>query len=419
MSSSNQESEKRFRVCESCGRLTPAHLPRCVECGQASVKALAEAAEREKEERFARTFFTRGAPATFALIGANVAVFVLLASVAKTVDPGTLSYQAALIAFGAKVNSLINQGEYWRFVTPMFLHVGAIHLLVNMYSLYAIGPQVERLYGTSRFLLIYLLSGVAGVAASYAFPSNAGVPSAGASGALFGLLGALLVFGFRFRSELPGVFRRAFSPRGLVPVLVLNLFITFAIPVIDKGAHLGGLAAGAALAAVIPYFRTSERRAGLLWRALATLAVVATVACFALAFRSYRPISTTGNRFIEVYNDTQKADQDAFQAARDAADGQAVPPDAAEKARAAARDLRSGAGVDDASEALFRREADQLDRIAALLERKGQRPSAGEVQAIVDDEKKIDEEWTAWLDSSGADLGIVRKQDNPGGDDGN
>jgi len=141
---------------------------------------MAEAAERESEERFARSFFTRGAPATWALIGANLALFVLLAWIARTVNADTPAYTSALIELGAKVNELIAAGQYWRLVTPMFLHVGAIHLTVNMYSLYAIGPQVERLYGTSRFLLIYLVSGVAGVAASYAFPMHRGGVSAGA-----------------------------------------------------------------------------------------------------------------------------------------------------------------------------------------------------------------------------------------------
>src|SRR5215203_4013989 len=232
MESSPSSKERPFRMCPACGRLTPSHLPRCVECGEPSVQAMAEAVELEDEQRFARTFFMRGTPATWALIGANVAVFILMTFVAKSVSPSDPSYNAALIAFGAKLNALIDQGEFWRFVNPIFIHIGPMHLLVNMYSLYAIGPQVERLYGTARFLILYLLTGVAGVGASYWFAKNPNGVSAGASGALFGLLGVLFVFGWRFRKELPGVFRQAFSPRGLVPVLVLNLFITFAIPYI-------------------------------------------------------------------------------------------------------------------------------------------------------------------------------------------
>src|SRR5262244_514593 len=120
--------ERPFRVCPSCGKLTPSHLPRCIECGQQSVQAIAEARERDDEQRFARTFFTRGTPATWALIGANVAVFVLMSVVARTIDPDSPRYMAALTNFGAKVNALIDEGQYWRFVTPTFIHIGLMHL---------------------------------------------------------------------------------------------------------------------------------------------------------------------------------------------------------------------------------------------------------------------------------------------------
>jgi membrane associated rhomboid family serine protease len=417
--------ERPFRVCESCGRLTPKHLPRCVECGEASVQAMAEEAERASEERFARAFFTRGAPATWALIGANVAVFVLMFAVAKTANPGDPRYNSALVEFGAKVNRLIAQGEYWRLVTPMFIHIGLPHLLVNMYSLYAIGPQVERLYGTARFLILYLVSGFVGVLASYLFPLTANGVSAGASGALFGLLGVLFVFGWRYRAELPGVFRQAFNPRGLVPVLLLNLFITFAIPFIDKGAHLGGLAAGAMLAAVIPYFRTGERRAGLVWRALAAIVVAGTLACFAFAWRSYEPVrgatAADLNRFVEVYNRTDTADAEARRNVRAAADGSAVPPDAAPKAAAAAKDARTGAGIDPESSALMERNAAQLDRAAELLGRSPSRPTPAEADAYEQDAKALEDAWAAWLKNTGESYGITTKE-NPnesGGNDGN
>lgn len=421
-----QPKERQFRVCDACGRLTPSNLPRCVECGEASAQAVAEAAERASEERFARSFFTRGAPATWALIGANVAIFVLLASIARTINPSAPSYQSALIELGAKVNALIDAGQTWRFVTPMFLHVGAFHLLVNMYSLYAIGPQVERLYGTARFLLIYLVSGVVGVAASYAYPMNKAVVSAGASGALFGLLGVLLVFGLRYRSELPGMFRQAFSPRGLIPVLLLNLFLTFSISAIDKGAHLGGLAAGAALGAAIPYFRPDERRASLVWRILACLAVVATLGCFAAAFKSFdpsriKPVTTTEiNRFIKDYNDTQGARAAALSAASDAADGKAVKPEAVTTALEAAQ-RASGCGLDDDSRALFGRETELLTLSArAIGGERGARPTADEIAKLKGDAKDLDDAWAAWLKANGDAYGIRQTEDSetPGGNDG-
>jgi rhomboid protease GluP len=413
------KQERPFRMCSACGRLTPTHLPRCVECGEPSVQAMAEAVEREHEQRFARAFFTRGTPATWALIGANVAIFVLMALVAHTIDPSDPRYNDALIAFGAKVKPLIDEGQYWRFVTPAFIHIGVMHLGVNMYSLYAIGPQVERLYGTARFLILYLVAGTAGVVGSYLLSSGAGV-SAGASGALFGLLGVLLVFGIRYRSELPGMFRQAFNPRGLMPVLLLNLFITFAFPIIDKWAHLGGLIAGAALAAVIPYFRSNERRASVIWRVVAALCVIGTLTCFGFAFKSYKGSANVG-RFVDVYNATNKAVDAAVTAAAKAADRQAVLPTATTEARDAATTARSGAGVDKASSDLLERDAALLDRIADALSAGPGALTPEAAQGFDAERRQLEHDWDDWLGRNGASYGVGKddKDNGSGGDDGN
>ena len=175
-----------------------------------------------------------------------------------------------LVAYGAKLNSLVNAGQWWRLIAPMFVHVSLLHLLVNMYSLWIIGPYVEKLYGASKFVVIWVLTGIAGLVASYLTVVGPAVPlgglgrfifkihddaSAGASGALFGLVGVLFVFGIKFRHELPEGFKRAFGI-GLLPMIVLNLFIGYVgRGIIDNAAHLGGLAAGAALALVIDYRR--------------------------------------------------------------------------------------------------------------------------------------------------------------------
>src|SRR6185436_17481336 len=168
-----------------------------------------------------------------------------------------------LLAFGAKLNYFIqNQLEWWRLVTPMFLHVNLLHLLINMYSLWIVGPYVEKLYGSAKFVVFWVLTGVAGLVASYLTVrpgmsvgsigrflfKNADVPSAGASGALFGLVGVLFVFGIKFRHELPEGFRRAFGT-GLLPMIMLNLFIGYVgRGFIDNAAHLGGLLSGALVA---------------------------------------------------------------------------------------------------------------------------------------------------------------------------
>lgn len=185
---------------------------------------------------FALGRLPNGSPLTAAL-GLQGAVRVVAERYAY-LPPGT----PLLYAVGWKDTSQIAAGEYWRLVTPLFLHGGLVHLFFNGYALYIIGPQVERLFGYLRFAAIYLLSGIAGVIASMAFNPN--VPSVGASGAIFGLLGALMVYLYRNRSLLGGVGRRRLS--AVLQVAVLNLLIGLA-PNIDNWGHVGGLVGGAAL----------------------------------------------------------------------------------------------------------------------------------------------------------------------------
>jgi membrane associated rhomboid family serine protease len=426
--------QRPFRVCPACGQPTPANRPFCVVCGEPAVRAMAEEAEREHEERFANTYFARGTAATWALIGANVAVYMLMFATSGAFGPPSESYMVALVNYGAKVNALVDQGEYWRLVTPIFIHIGPIHLFVNMYSLHAIGPQVERLYGTSRFLLLYLLSGVAGVVGSYYWVTYRGGdgPSAGASGALFGLLGVLLVFGLRYRHELPGIFRQAFNPQGLVPVLGLNLIITFAIPFIDAGAHLGGLVAGGALAAIIPYFRSTEERAGFVWRLLAVLSVVAVAASFAIAFRAPRrgpeavaellgaAAEPEVARFIEVYERRARSLQEADDALEKAADKRAVSVDVAARTRETAAALRAQPGFDNRSRELLARDAALLDRAADLLTGDRSQLDGAAHEAFNRDAVQSQRDWAAWIRSEGGKykLALRENSETSGGEDG-
>lgn len=142
-----------------------------------------------------------------------------------------------LLKFGANLDVLTKRGEYYRILTCIFLHIGIVHLLLNMYSLYIIGPQVESFYGKIKYLFIYLYSGVCGSILSLAFSNN--VISAGASGAIFGLLGSLLYFGYHYRVYLGNVIKSQ-----IIPVILVNLFIGFITPGIDNFAHIGGLIGG-------------------------------------------------------------------------------------------------------------------------------------------------------------------------------
>lgn len=169
-----------------------------------------------------------------------LAMMVLSALRGEGVLAGSLSVSTdVLIAFGAKVNLLIAAGQFWRLVTANFLHVSLLHLAFNSYALWQLGPEVERLYGPRRFLVIYLLTGVFGATASYAW---GGALSAGASGAIFGLVGVLLAYFLRHRA-LFGRRGRAYLSNMLF-IVIINLFIGFSSPGIDNWGHIGGLVAG-------------------------------------------------------------------------------------------------------------------------------------------------------------------------------
>lgn len=200
----------------------------------------------ESDIEFLQAFWSRRPVFTYLFFALNIFIFVLMEFA------GGATNEAVLMAFGVKANALIDQGQYWRFVMPIFLHIGFLHIGFNSYALWIVGPQVEKLYGGARFVLLYLATGIAGVAGSYWYHPQA--ISAGASGAIFGLFGVLLVFGFRHRHNIPPFFRRAVGT-GVLPVIVLNLIIGFSIPAIDNSAHIGGLLMGMALAAVIPFQR--------------------------------------------------------------------------------------------------------------------------------------------------------------------
>lgn len=188
------------------------------------------------------------APVTFAIIAFTGAVFLLQVAssyLGRTpfVLPRGLRTYDLLQAWGAKDSTLLVQGQIWRFVTPVFIHAGLLHIGVNMYSLFALGPAVERFFGPPRYLAVYLYSGIAGVILStIATPAC----SVGASGAIFGLLGALAMFLYMHR----GVFGRGagIMLRQLIIVGGLNLLLSLS-PGIDLWGHVGGLVAGAACTA--------------------------------------------------------------------------------------------------------------------------------------------------------------------------
>lgn len=150
--------------------------------------------------------------------------------------------------YGALVNfNMMNHDftELYRLGTSVFLHAGLIHLLCNMYSLYIIGPQLESFFGKVKYSIIFIGSGIIGNLLSMAFLQN-NVVSVGASGAIFGLLGALLYFGYHYRVYLSGVIKSQ-----IIPLIGLNLLLGFMIAGINNLAHIGGLVGGILLSMAV------------------------------------------------------------------------------------------------------------------------------------------------------------------------
>ena len=296
-------------MCRSCGSIIGGGQQQCAVCGtSASGPTSAEqprtAADGETM-RFARAVLSRPYKFTIILLVANFFVFALMWQASGISLSLTAVLPAeVLLPFGAKLNYYIHaQHQWWRFVTPMFLHVNLLHLLVNMYSLWIVGPYVEKLYGSAKFVVFWVLTGVGGVVASYLTVrpglgagaiagfifKTVDTPSAGASGALFGLVGVLFVFGIKFRQELPEGFKRAFGT-GLLPMIVLNLFIGFMLRgFIDNAAHLGGMLSGAVLALVVDYRRPGERSGvAITWRVLQIAAIALVAVSFLKTAQHFR-----------------------------------------------------------------------------------------------------------------------------------
>ena len=180
---------------------------------------------------------------TWTILALNVAVWAMDLLAGPLLGALTGSGQPhLLLALGAKHNDLIVLGETWRLITPIFLHVGILHLAFNSYAIYMIGPQIECFFGPHRFASIYLLSGVYGVLLSFVLSD---APSAGASGAIFGLIGTQAAFFYRYRN--------AFGDRGrrqlysTILVIAFNMVLTLTAQGIDVWGHIGGLATGGIL----------------------------------------------------------------------------------------------------------------------------------------------------------------------------
>ena len=226
-----------------------------------------------------------------AFLALNLAIFLL------EVFTGGSTNTLNLIRFGAQYGPAIDAREYWRFITAAFLHIGILHILVNGFCLWELGRPLERLYGSAQFGFTYLISGAGGSLVSFfahEFVSPQTV-SAGASGAIFGVAGALAVAGWRFKHLVPENFGKIFGV-GVAPFIALNLYYGFTHPGIDNFAHLGGVTAGVLCGLVLKPQAQTRREA---WIAVSGFVILVLIA-FGIQYRAARNYDRTLHTAAEM-----------------------------------------------------------------------------------------------------------------------
>ncbi len=186
---------------------------------------------RESEKR--NSMFKKETPiVTYILVFINILLFIitgLMSHNLSSIDSNTL------YRFGGLTS---NTTEYYRLITSAFLHVGFYHIFCNMYALLVVGPQVEQFFGRKKYILIYLLSAIMGSLFVVVF-TKSNIVSVGASGAIFGLFGAIVYFGYNYRGYIGNLLLNQ-----MIPAIAINLFISFLSPFISAPAHIGGLVGG-------------------------------------------------------------------------------------------------------------------------------------------------------------------------------
>lgn len=196
----------------------------------------------KEDNELAKIFLKKDQPiVTYSIILLNIIVFML----------SLLDYNM-IINYFANYYINVKNGEIYRLLTACFVHANFLHIFFNMYALYYIGPMVEKYYGKLKYLLIYLGSGIMGSLFSVVLSNNVSI---GASGAIFGLFGSMLYFGYKYRATLDGFVRS-----GIIPVLFINLILGFIVPNIDVYGHIGGLVGGLLLSYIVGVYRKCKKK---------------------------------------------------------------------------------------------------------------------------------------------------------------
>ena len=269
------------RMCPECRGLIDRDVSPCPLCG-ASIRS------PRSQSRILGGLLPLPSTASSTIVGVTIALYALSWYMTqKNAEPGQTFGLGGidghvLVRLGAKFGPLIIAGDWWRLVTPIFLHASLLHIGMNLWCLFDIGPAVEALFSTSKFVFFYFLTGVVGFIFSLVWSPH-GI-SIGASGAVLGLIGVLL--GATYQHGTVGRQYRSQLWHWLILIAVLGLFSAT-----DNAAHLGGLVSGALLGYLVPEGEPQTRATENAWNILAMISIMIIAASFALmALQMNRPL---------------------------------------------------------------------------------------------------------------------------------
>lgn len=271
------------KMCPACRALVDRNERVCPFCGENT-----SGAPRGGATRVVSRVVPEQARYTTAILSINLVLYALsLAASARR--GGELDLNSllggidslTLVKLGAKYGPAIAAGDWWRFLTPIFLHGGLIHLAFNSIVLFDLGPAVEQIYGSHKYIVLYLVTGAAGFVLSFLWHPYS--VSIGASGAVFGLIGAMIGYGQRHRSSFGESVKTMY-----VRWAIYGLIYGFIVPGVDNSAHLGGLGAGILFGFLVTDMPSITREQILFWKILRTIMIAAVIFGFImLGLRRY------------------------------------------------------------------------------------------------------------------------------------
>ncbi len=267
------------KMCPACRALVERNANVCPFCGEKT-----SGAPRGGADRVLSRVVPEQARYTSVIVTVNLLLFGLSLAASARSRPGGFDLGSlfgsidnlTLVRLGAKYGPFIATGDWWRFLTPIFLHGGLLHLAFNSWVLFDLGPAVEQVYGSHKYIVLYVVTGAAGFVLSYLW--RPGTVSIGASGSLFGLIGAMIAYGQRNRTSLGDSIKSMY-----VRWAIYGLIYGFIAPGIDNAAHLGGLGAGILFGTIVSDIPSLTSESIAFWRVMRTLVILAVLFGFVMA----------------------------------------------------------------------------------------------------------------------------------------